>query len=314
MADEETQDQQADDTTDEQSTTDQAGGDEGTGVEGDEAAEENASDGDDAGDEDSGDDDGDDDGSAPLISQERFDSLKNDPEKLNKALHAAATKKFQKIAETRKQLEPYADFITEYERDPRQAAIDLVESLGIEVKKPKSVEQSEKVVAALSDQINAKVREALGDEYEDVADKLGKAIHDAASLMVEEAVKPLKETQNALISDSAAREASTALEAFAKRHPDWKKYDAQMTALSRKFKPGEGVTEHEYLDTLYNLASAGGKEGDAVKRAAKRMNASAKKSSSNRSVPANTVVKSSGGKLPTFGDAAAAARRGERLD
>ncbi len=315
MADEETNDQQVDETDEQSDNTDQAG-DGDTGVEGDVTADEDKED-DDAGEsDDAGDDDDDEDEeSSEVISQKRFDELKKDPEKLFKEMNRGLTKKMQRLAATREALEPYSDFINSYAKDPRVAAIELAESLGIEVKRPKSVEASEKAVEKLSDQINAKVRAALGPEYEDIADKIGTAIHDAASLMVEEAVKPLKQGQESLISESAAREANNALEVFGKTHPDWKKYEKQMTSLSARYKPGEGVSEQEYLDTLYVLASREGKEGDAAKKAAKRINNSAKKSSGkSRSVSPEQVSAKSSGALPTFAESAAAARRGEKLD
>lgn len=313
MADDNTDDQQVDETVEqsEGNAEDQAG-DKDSGVEGEEAAAEEVEDGDD---DDAGDDaDGDDDGEIEVLDQKRFDELKDDPAALLKEINRAATKKFQGISEQRKALEPYADFVRSYQKDPRAAAIELAESLGIEVKRPKSVEASEKAVESLTDQINAKVREALGPEYSDISDKIGKAIHDAASLMVKEAVEPLKKGQETLISESAGREAQNALTVFGKTHPDWKKFDKQMTELATKYKPGEGVSEQDYLDMLYTLASREGKEGDAVKRAAKRMNNSAKKSGKgDRSVSATTVTKSPAG-LPTFAESAAAARRGERFD
>lgn len=313
--DDNTQDQQVDETGEQSSTDDQAG-DGDSGVEGDGAADEQDGDGDGGGDEaDGGDGDEGDPEDIQLLTPKQIDELKGDPKALMKALNRAATKKFQGLADQRKALEPYADFIQSYQEDPKAAAIALVEGLGLKVEKPKTEAQSEKAVEKLSDQITAKVKAALGPEYEDVADKIALAVQEAANLVVAEAVKPLKEGQDALISESAERETNDALTAFAKSHPDWKKYDAKMTALSAKFKPGEGVTPQEYLETLYQLASADGKEGDAAKKVAKRMNRSAKKAASNgdRSMSSSTVTKSPG-KLPTFAESAAAARRGERFD
>ncbi len=299
-------DQQADETA-EQSDQDQAG-DEGSGVTGDEGTEsKEEGEGNEEGEEAEGDDNS-------VISKAQFEALKGDPEKLLAEMNRGLTKKFQELASTRKALEPYSDFINSYQTNPREAAMALAEGLGIEVKRPKSEEASKAAVKKIGDQINERVKEALGPEYDDVAERISKAIQGAASLMVEEAIRPLKEGQDALINDSAAREAATALEAFSKRHPDWKKHEAKMTELSAKFKPGDGANEAEYLDHLYYLATKDGKEGDTAKRVAKRMTNSAKKSDTGRSLPNSAVSKSPVGKLPTFGEAAAAARRGERFD
>ena len=315
MSDEETNDQQTETTTDVQSTSDQAGEGSGTGVEGDEAAE--VSEGDGPEEEGvTGNPDGEEALDAEIISQKEYDRLKDDPAALRAALHSGATKKFQQLAATRQALEPYADFIRDYQRNPRQAAASLAESLGLEVKQPKTEEESEAAVKTMSDQIRERVREALGPEYEDIADKIGAAITNASSLIVNEAVRPLKEGQEKLIAETAGREATQALDALTKRHPDWRKHEKKMFDLSRKIQmvPGE-MSEAEYLDSLYALATADGLAGDAAKKAAKRMNASAKKAAGERSVPASAVTRSpAGGKLPSFGEAAAAARRGERFD
>ena len=54
--------------------------------------------------------------------------------------------------------------------------------------------------------------------------------------------------------------------------------------------------------------------GDALKAAAKRMSKSAQKGDKSRSIPSSAVSSLPAGKVPTFAEAAAAARRGERLD
>lgn len=309
---EDTDDQQIEE-VDEQSDVDQADDDD-TGVEGDDAAEEENTDGDDdAESEDDADEGGEDD--KPLLSQKRIDELKNDPDKLHKELNAAATKKFQRLAETRKKLEPYADFINSYENNPREAARQLAERLGLEFVKPKSQAASEAAVVKLSDQIHAKVKAALGEEYADLADRLSGAITDAATLITDEAVKPLKEGQDTLISESAMRESKAALDAFTEKNPNWKKHEKAMVALTKKYPVGEGVSEAEYLDSIFYLATRNGREGDAVKKVSKKMADSAKKSGVNgRTVSDNTVSKSPTGRLPSWEESVAAARRGETLD
>ncbi len=308
MADEQTDDQQTDD-TEEQSDKDQAGGEE-SGVEGDAEADEKDGDEKETDDSEEGDEEADED----LIGQKRFDELKDNPAQLRKELNAAATKKFQKLSGERKALEPYADFIKSYEDDPRGAAMALAEQLGIEVVKPKSVAKSEAAVENVADQIRSHVKEALGPEYEDIADKMATAIQRAAQLMVDEAVKPLKEGQETLIHESAMREAGTALKAFGEKHPDWKQHEKDMVALSRKVPVG-GQSEAEYLENIYFLVTRSGAKGDALKKAAKRMSDSARKSDGGgRNVSDSSVSKSPAGKLPTFAESAAAAQRGEKFD
>jgi len=315
MADEETDDQQTDEFDEQSDTSDQAEAVD-SGVEGDEEASEEI---DTEGDEESDDaDPGDEDDSkeVDLIGQAKFDELKDDPTALRKELNRAATKKFQELSGERKRLAPYAEFVKAYEANPRAAASELAQQLGIEIVKPKSEVKAEAAVEAVSDQIKEGVRKALGPEYEDLADRLGEAIHSAASLIVGEAIKPLQEGQNTLITESSARESEIILRSFAKDHPDWKDHESAMVALTKKMPVGSGMSEREYLDNIYILATSSGKEGDATKKAAKRMVASARKSGGNtRTVSDKAVSKSPAtGKLPSFGESAAAARRGERFD
>lgn len=296
---EDTNDQQAEE-VDKQSS-DQAD-DEGTGVEGDVEATEQ---------DDDADDSDDDDATGDVMSQEQFDALKGDPAKLFKELNKAGTKKFQKLSARTAALKPFENFINAYNENPRAAAAALASKLGIKIQDDEAEVRSKQKAATVGEQIADKVKEALGPAYEDLAEPISKAIRESVSLLVDDAVKPLKEGQDQLITDSAQREAENVMKAFTEKHPDWKKHEGRMTQLTRQLPVGEGVSEAEYLEMIYTLATAPGLKGDAAKKAAKRMNEAAKKSSNDRTVPDSAVSKSPAGKNPTFGEAAAAAARGE---
>ena len=295
-----TSDQQVEE-PDEQSVKDQAG-DGDTGVEGEEEATEQ---------DDDADDSDDDDDTGDVMSQEQFDALKNDPAKLFKELNKAGTKKFQKLSARTAALKPFENFIKAYNENPIAAARALASKLGVKVQDDEAETRSKQKVATVGEQIATKVKDALGPAYEDLAEPISKAIRESVSLLVDDAVKPLKEGQDQLISDSAQREAEGVLTAFTEKHPDWKKHEARMTELTRQLPVGEGVSEAQYLEMIYTLATAPGLKGDAAKKAAKRMNDAARKSSNDRTVPDSAVSKSPAGKNPSFGEAAAAAARGE---
>lgn len=305
--DQDPNDQQADEVDDEQSDKDQAD-DEGTGVEKDADSDEEA-------DDDATDDDADDEESDELITDEKFDALKSDPAALRKELQAAATKKFQRASEMRKAVEPYAGFINAYERDPKAAAIALVKQLGVSIEEPTSKAAGEKAVKKVGDVVRERLTKTLGTGYEDLATGIAEAVEEAAKLVVAEELKSVKEGQDSLIKDAAGREANEAVKVFSKVHPDYKDHEKEMVALTKKFPPNEGVTEAEYLEAIYTLATAEKKTGDKVKKVIDKMTKSVKGAEGkSRTVTDKTVSKGPSGRNPTFGEAAAAAERGERFD
>lgn len=248
-------DQQADETV-EQSDKDQAG-DEGSGVE--EQDEESAGDSDSEA-------EGDEDESVELLEQGEFDKLKGDPAALRKALNTAATKKFQQLSAERKELEPYRAFIGALQDTPVDAIVAVAKQFGLTVSgHTKTEKEAERVVENLSTRITAAVKKSLGPDYEDLADKLGGAIHDAMQLAVPEMTKATTERVDQVINDAAAREAETAMKQFAEKHPDWKKHEEAMTELSKRMPPGEGISEADYLENLYLLVTRDSRTGDGVK-------------------------------------------------
>lgn len=316
MSDDNPDDQQVDDVdkqSEEEEVTsanDQADDDD-TGVEDGDADDEEADD------DDSDSDDDDDDGEVELIGKEKYDSLKNDPEKLLAELNRAATKKFQGLSAQRKALAPYAAFINQFESDSTAAVTELARQLGLQIVVPKKggPEAAEAAAESIADKVTKHFRKVLGPEYEDLADKIAAGVQESVQLMIDEAVTPLKAGQDSLEKDSAAREAGTAIKQFERKYPEWKKHEKSMVRLSKQFPPGEGTTEAEYLEGIYHLATRNAKTGDKVQKTIKKMvNNISKSEGRNRSVSDKNVSKGPAGKLPSFREAAAAADRGERFE
>lgn len=314
-------DQQTDDTEEQSEETQDQAGEEESGVEkGDTAEEEDAeSDTDGEGDaaaedsEEDSDEDGDED--KPLIDDEKFNALKDDPAALRKELQAAATKKFQRLSKARKIVEPYADFISAFEEDQIGAATALAEQLGIKVEKPKNEAEAEKAAVKLSERVAAKIKAALGPDYEDLADKIAAGVHEAGVEMFNELAAPIIEDQKRLINDSAMTVANTVIKDFEKAHPDWKKHEKAMTAMMAKHPPSGKVTEREYLEDIYTLATNRKAIGEKVKKTIAKMTRNVQRSEGkSRTASDKTVSKGPAGKLPSWDEAAGAALRGERFD
>lgn len=247
-----------------------------------------------------------------LLSRDQIESLRRDPDRLIKELNRAATKKFQTVAKERAELEPYVDFIRSLDENPREAVAALAAQLGMRLEGG-TPEQRQDAVQELGDVITADVRQSLGPEYDDLAERLAPAIRKVAERVAIETARPLVEEQNRLIRESAERESAAAISVFEKAHPDFRKHEKAMVEMSQKLKPAQGMNEQDYLRALYTVVTAGNNEGDAAKRLVKRINSSTKSDSGGNRVPSREVnVEPSS--LPSFEDAAAAARRGERWE
>lgn len=259
--------------------------------------------------------DTDDQGAEDLIGQAQFDKLKNDPVALRKELNRAATKKFQALSAEKKRLAPYADFIGELENDPRAAITAVARQLGIEIPS-KTRTEAEAAAAAdtLTTKITAAIKKGLGPDYDDLSDKLGMAIHDAIQIAVPELTKPIQDRLDGTIQDVAMREAAAATEAFGKKYPDWKQHEEAMVKLSEKMPAGPGMDELEYLENLYMLVTRDKATGEGVKKIVARMAKSAAKGSSDNTEMSDSHVSDAPAKPPTFREAYAAAKRGQRIE
>ena len=282
--------------TEEQSTTDQAGV-EGSGVEEqDEAA---------TGDQDESD-------AEDILDADTYEKVKDDPKALRKALNKAWTEKTQRLSTERKALEPYRVLIDALESDPRDAVTRLAEQFGLKVE-GRTERQVEQQVDNLADQITAAVKAQLGDEYGELADRIGAGIHDALKLAVPELTKGIGAEVEEVRTSAAQREADRELEVFAGKHPEWKKHEEQMMKVMARMPPSQGVDPQEYLEDIWLIATKKVAVGTEVKKVVEKMTKSASKpkpvdSTSDRNVARGPI------RPPTFREAAAAALRGERLE
>jgi hypothetical protein len=253
-----------------------------------------------------------DEGQVELIGQEKWDKLQGDPAALRKELNRAFTQRSQELAATRKKVEPYGKFVEALESDAVGTVTRLAERLGLKIQPSDTKAEVATKARTLEEEVSEIVRTELGPEYEDMSDKLASAIGKATDAVVRSRVESLSSKQEQIISEQAQREAKSALDEFAKAHPDWGKYEDAMTALSQKMLPGEGMTDTEYLENLYLIVTRDRKDGDGVRKVVDRMKASAKEGAAH-TVP-GSHVSGSPAKLPTFGEAAAAASRGQRFE
>jgi|WetSurMetagenome_2_1015567.scaffolds.fasta_scaffold61665_3 hypothetical protein len=253
-----------------------------------------------------------------LISNERFEALKSNPDALRKEMNRGLTKGFQKLAGMRKDIEPLRDLIAAFREDPKTTLKSLAPQYGLEIRdagdtgKPAAPQTPE---PDLTTQILEATKASLGAEYEDLAEKLAPAIQWAAELVAGVKTQPLQKRTDELLSQQVQREADLTLSTFAKSHPDFKKYEPRMTELMGKFPPSAQVDETEYLEGLYLMASRDATVGDQVKRTVARITESASAASRRESGSvAPQKVSASPTSPPTFEEALAAAKRGQRFE
>lgn len=255
-----------------------------------------------------------------LISQERYDALKDDPATLRKELNKAATQKFQQLAKERKALGNWAEIRDAFTEDAPAAIKALASQLGLEIRDPKA----DVVVAATTNAGDAavdKLKEALGKVgLEELADTLGPVIREIAETAAGKATEPIKTHQEKLINESAERESKATLDAFGKQHPGWEKHEPAMVALSKKFQPGvdkDGkalMSETDYLEQLYFLVTKDQQIAKAAQDAIDRMTkGAAAADTTSTTVTGDKVTARPPGK-GGFREAYAAAKRGERWE
>lgn len=273
-----------------------------------------------------------------LITDEEFTALqtkhKDDPAALRKDLVGVFTRKTQALAEEKKSVErlrSYSDIIDAYESDPEATIKALAKQHNIDLTPAKAgeTETTEETEDAV-EQVLSEFKEALGPDLEYLADGLAPAITKLVERLtattVEKATAPLKKGQETLLTKAATEQTETVMKTFGEKHPDWEEHEPAMLELSKKLQPN-GMGEVEYLETLYALVTrdtsteATKKQtekqiADGVKAALKKMEQGATNTDTKtRHTPDGQVTTGPpNGRAPSFSEAFAAAKRGERWD
>jgi hypothetical protein len=268
-----------------------------------------------------------------LITDEEFAKLQtkhaNDPAKLRGELEAAFTKKTQALAEQRRsteRLSRYVDVIDAFEADPEATIIALAKQQGLTITRPgETTDETPTDDGETTDAVDAvmgEFKEALGPELEYLADGLAPAITKLVERLTTKATEPLKKQTEGLLSKAAGDQTEIVMKAFGESHPDWKTHEDAMFELSQKLAP-KGMTEIEYLDHLYKLATADAKAAarekdiesqvaERVKKSIARMNKGAADTDTRTDATPERHVRPATPETPTFQEAYEAAKRGER--
>jgi len=202
---------------------------------------------------------------AELSQQAFYDSL---PPEKKQEMHRYFTQRTQKLSAREKELEATANIVQALQNDPQGTVAAMAKQLGLKV------EQSPETQAAqdAAGQMRAGLEQMFGPE---VAEKLVPALERIAEDVTKRHLAPIQEWQTQTLAQAAQTRAQAALQAFESKHPDWKQYESGMQAAAQRLRPADGVSEAEWLDTLYSVATADARSGDATKRAVQRIAKSA---------------------------------------
>ncbi len=118
-------------------------------------------------------------------------------------------------------------------------------------------------------------------------------VDDLRSLIrgeLDKITKPIAEAERQRQAGEIAREVKADIVEFAKRHPDWKTHEAEMTRIGTRLQPGKNATTLAYMEDLYRLATHDISEADRTARVVNRLNKSAKEAEPrNSAVPESAV-------------------------
>ncbi|HYB96811.1 MAG TPA: hypothetical protein VEC39_17695 [Vicinamibacterales bacterium] len=263
-----------------------------------------------------------------LISDEEYSALQTkhagNTDAVLKELKGVFTKKTQQLAEQRKTVEAlaeYAPFITALQSDSKAAIKAAAEQLGLVVTdksiETTATETATKTAEGMADDVIAGFKQALGPDLDFLADKLAPAIHqlvqNVAKAAVGEAVTPLQTQQQTLLDKAAQEQTDATLKAFTDKRPDWKQHEPAMLKIAEQLKPN-GMSEIDYLDTLYTLATKDIAAAEAAKKAVERMTKAAKTDEGKSHPLPGSQVSVARPTSPSIRDAFEAAKRGERWE
>jgi hypothetical protein len=258
-----------------------------------------------------------------LISDEEYARLatehKDDPAALRKALNTAFTTKLQKLADDRRGLEGWQEVIEGFESDLEGTLAELAEQQGYRLVKPDGETGPTTATTVAKDAVVEAVdafKASLPEEYKFLGEELGPAFkamaENIATAVIAKHVGPLKAQADTLVERAATEQTTATMQAFGKAHPDWQTHEPAMMALAGKLSP-TGMTELEYLDTLYYLATKETATATAASKAVERMvEAATKAEPKTESTPEARVRRAP--RNPTIEEAFEAAKRGERFE
>lgn len=178
------------------------------------------------------------------------------------------TLKTQKLAADRKALEEWNPLIEGFKSNPRATLESVAAQLGLKV-----ADQDTKT-------IETKTSEALAELPQELEflrphfESFGKKLMDS----MKGELAPIKAQHEQLITEATAAETEATLKSFSAKYPGWEAHEQGMIELGKKILPGTGMSDFEYMETLYKLKTADIAEAEKTKKVVAKLNNVAKNS------------------------------------
>lgn len=247
-----------------------------------------------------------------LLPADEAAKLTGDARKQYERMNKAFTTKTQALAAQRKELEQWQPLIEALQNDPDATLQEIASKRGLALTKAATQDSS---VAAV-DTVKQETQQALAELPEELKflapyfEALGKRILSS----VEGKLQPIAATHKQFLDRSIESETNATLKAFSAQHPGWEKHEQKMLSIGRKVQPANGeLTDIEYMELLYQLATKDVTEAEKTKKAIEKINKSAAAAEpAGNGVPEKNVVHA----MPApekrgIREAYAAAKRGE---
>jgi hypothetical protein len=240
----------------------------------------------------------------PLISDEEFERLQDDPAELRKTLQTAFTQKTQKLAEARR----LHQYLTERPEDTIRA---LAQARGIplaEAKKEVAAAAETATQPTPEDLLKVALSNALGEED-------AERVLPAMKSYVDTMVAPFRTASEQAQMAASEAESQAALKQFDEMYPGWRQHEPAMQELAKHIQP-HGLDRIHFLEVLYHGVNHGKAIGTEVNKIVNKMSKAAKAGSEAavQGGPEQPVPASTAGKKLSLDEAIAMAARGERRE
>ncbi len=208
-----------------------------------------------------------------LLTPAELDSLSPKERAKAEKWQAKLTQKAQRLSAQEKEFQQWQPLVDGLRNDPQATIEAVAKQLGLTVAKaqdPTKAEVTAKVAKAL---------DALPEELRPLFEPAFENLKQEIMASFDGRLRPIAEAQTAMLTEAAATETTATIEAFSSKYKDWKAYEPKMIEIGQKFVPTAGaMSDFEYMETLYKLATVGISQAEQTKKVIERQNRSAESS------------------------------------
>jgi len=194
-----------------------------------------------------------------LLTAEEVGKLSPKEKKLYEKAQKNYTQKTQALAAERKEIESWKPLMESWKSNPDAALEQLARQRGFSLTRPQqdttAKEQAKEIVDQLPDELAF----------------LEKPLETRIQKALDARLKPLEEREAQRNAQTAAAETKATLEAFSAKYKGWEKHEPAMMKLGEKLLPTGGMSDFEYMENLYKLATADIDKAEEAKKVVARM-------------------------------------------